>query len=194
MTLLLPSADYFDDYPGLQYYPPGDSMAPNDVRQLITSEPQRRRQVQFDIQKSNIYASQLATRSYYVEMYLNLRDVAKDNKGQRVPKVEMKPSAGNGIFFPGAIAAPSEQDDLAADNYMMAERELIVQHLLVVLTSIPQRNMEPNGSSLINKIRQVASTLYNDAPERRGPLAARAQEHLGRFIEIMMRLEKTGGG
>ncbi|KAK8100806.1 hypothetical protein PG999_011180 [Apiospora kogelbergensis] len=72
------------------------------------------------------------------------------------------------------------------------ERELIVQHLLTVLTTITQRNMEPNGASLVNKIRQVASTLLNDAPERKGPMAMKAEEYLSKFLDIMMKLEKTG--
>ena len=38
----------------------------NDLRLVIATQPSRRRQVQYDIQKSNIYVSQLATRSYYV--------------------------------------------------------------------------------------------------------------------------------
>ena len=74
---------------------------------------------------------------------------------------------------------------------MTEERELIIRNLLVVLTSITQRNMEPNGASLVNKIRQVASTLLHDAPERKGPLALKADEYLGKFVDILMKLEKS---
>jgi len=171
----LPPTEYFDDLPGFQYYPPSESMESNDLRRVLGTQPERRRQVQFDIQKTNIYASQLATRSYYVELYLNLRDAARD-KGQ----------------LPGEAAEGSADSGDAIDNSITAERELIVQHLLAVLRSIPLRNMEPNGSALSNKIRQVASTLLNDAPERKGPVAMGAEEHLGRFVEITMRLEKMG--
>ncbi|KAK8034523.1 hypothetical protein PG993_009518 [Apiospora rasikravindrae] len=78
------------------------------------------------------------------------------------------------------------------DLMITNERELIVQHLLTVLTTITQRNMEPNGASLVNKIRQIASTLLNDAPERKGPMAMKAEEYLSKFLDIMMKLEKTG--
>ena len=75
---------------------------------------------------------------------------------------------------------------------MLSEREAIVQSLITVLASISQRNLEPNGASVINKIRQVASTLLNDRPERKGPVAQKAEEYLGQFLDILMKLEKTG--
>ncbi len=39
----------------------------------------------------------------------------------------------------------------------------------------------------------MASTLVHDAPERKGPLAQRADDHLARFLDIVMRLETSGG-
>ncbi|KAL1903698.1 hypothetical protein Sste5344_010604 [Sporothrix stenoceras] len=134
---------------------------PDDLRNLLTNHPARRRQVQYDIQKTNIYASQLATRSYYVEMYLHL----------------------------------GEDIDSSSQNPMYGERERIVHSLLFVLAAIPQCNMEPNGSALINKIRQVASTLLSVKPKLNtgGDGASAAEAQLMRFLEILMRLERTGG-
>lgn len=156
--------------PGMQYCPPAyPNLQPsNDVRLLYAQHPDRRRKLQYEIQKANIYASQLATRSYFVERYLNLRDAHRSQ------------AAG------GAADAGDE-----VDGTMTEERELIIRNLLVVLTSITQRNMEPNGASLVNKIRQVASTLLHDAPERKGPLALKADEYLGKFVDILMKLEKS---
>ncbi|KAK4149241.1 hypothetical protein C8A00DRAFT_19042 [Chaetomidium leptoderma] len=138
----------------------------HDFRHTSGAPPERRRLLQYEIQKANIYASQLATRSYY---YRGRHD------SQQIPAAE-------------------QADPI--DGSMTSERELIVQHLLTVLTSISQRSMEPNGASLINKIRQVASTLVNDAPGRKGPVAVKAQESLSKFVEILMRLERIppGGG
>lgn len=157
--------------PGMQYCPPAyPNLQPsNDVRLLYAQRPDRRRKLQYEIQKANIYASQLATRSYFVERYLNLRDAHRS--------------------LSGADAADAADE---VDGTMTEERELIIRNLLAVLTSITQRNMEPNGASLVNKIRQVASTLLHDAPERKGPLALKADEYLGKFVDILMKLEKSG--
>ncbi|CAK7197835.1 hypothetical protein SEUCBS139899_000485 [Sporothrix eucalyptigena] len=138
------------------------AVRPDDLRLLLGNHPARRRQVQYDIQKTNIYASQLATRSYFVEMYMNL---------------------GN----------DTDSDTLSP---MHGERERIVHSLLFVLAAIPQCNMEPNGSALINKIRQVASTLLAAKPSSTTSAddSTRAMEaQLMRFLEILMRLERTGG-
>ncbi|KAI1302870.1 hypothetical protein F5Y03DRAFT_360225 [Xylaria venustula] len=154
------------DQAGLQYYPPAlpGSQPENDVRRVL-SEPSLRRQLQFEIQKANIHAAQLATRSYFVERYLNLRDAHPEN----------------------AQAVKDIRDEMVAE-----ERESIVQDLFAVLTSISQRNLEPNGQSTINKIRQVASTLVEGASERKGPVAVKAEEYLNGFIEILVKLERSG--
>ncbi len=173
------------DYAGLQYHPPAFPAAQpsDDMRHAFAEEPMRRRQLQFEIQKANIYASSLATRSYFVERYLNLRDAERQRR-----KAEQ--AADGGAAASNASGEDDERDE--RDAMVADERELIIRNLLTVLTSISQHNMEPNGGSIIYKVRQVASTLLNDAPERKGPFAVRAEEYLGRFVEILMRLEKTG--
>ncbi|OLN91646.1 Quinic acid utilization activator 1 [Colletotrichum chlorophyti] len=170
----------------LQYVPPAypDSQPPNDVRNVIKNQPQRRRQLQYEIQKANIYVSQLATRSFYVELYFNLRDVHLAGLNNQVQA---------GASPEEQIAKEAEDDEEArVFELMTAERELIVQNLLHVLGSISQRNLEPNGGSLINKIRQVASTLINTAPERKGPVAIKSEEALMRLIDVLLKLEGTG--
>lgn len=204
-----PPTGVFDDTNnGLHYlpisYPAMQQPAP-EFRHGASAHPERRRLLQYEIQKANIYASQLATRSYYVERYLNLRDAHREHARAQAAQASFAASQQpNGVDStttgpgdPGtnksvaaaALRAAAEQTD-PIDANMTAERELIVQHLLTVLASISQRSMEPNGASLINKIRQVASTLVNDAPERKGPVAVKAQESLSKFVEILMRLER----
>ncbi|KAB5513189.1 hypothetical protein GE09DRAFT_905428, partial [Coniochaeta sp. 2T2.1] len=200
------STDIFEDTPGYHYHPPAypQSQPPTDIRHVLDTNPLRRRQLQYEIQKANIYASQLATRSHFVERYLNLRDVHRDAHREKLAGSVQQQTNGytlNGSSTSGgyddgkavaaaAVHAAAQQDD-PIDETMAAERELIVKNLLVVITSLPQQNMEPNGASLINKIRQVASTLLNDAPERKGPLAKKNEEYLARFLGILTRLEKT---
>ncbi|KAK4243678.1 hypothetical protein C7999DRAFT_44550 [Corynascus novoguineensis] len=232
----------FDDGTGaLHYCPiPYATLPPQQQQQKATSDfrhkpsPQleRRRLLQYEIQKANIYASQISTRSYYVERYLNLRDAHREHARSQAAQAafgttqQQQPPNGsdagggsvgdatgnaNGSVANKSVAAAalqavaSEQAD-PIDANMEAERELIVQHLLTVLASIPQRSMEPNGASLINKIRQVASTLVHDggAPEQQrasakppsaaAAAASKAQESLSKFVEILMRLERIPPG
>ncbi len=91
-----------------------------------------------------------------------------------------------------AQAADIQNDELELDREMTEERERIVQNLLGVLATISQRNMEPNGASLIVKIRSVAGSLYNDPRDRKGPMARDADPVLQRFLEVLNRLERTG--
>ena len=156
-------------YPGAASAP---APRPDDLRLLLKTDPARRRQVQYDIQKTNIYASQLATRSHFVEMYMHLDAGTKGREDTAETESGTSPMAG--------------------------ERERIVHSLLFVLAAIPQYNMEPNGSALINKIRQVASTIIGATPisadgtinsTHTSPMEAQ----LMRFLEILIRLERTGG-
>ncbi|KAI0206692.1 hypothetical protein F4808DRAFT_3290 [Astrocystis sublimbata] len=153
------------DHAGLHYCPPAfpASQPENDVRQAL-ADPVRRRQLQCEIQKTNIQASQLATRSYFVERYLNLRDAHAENTSE----------------------TKNSRDEMVAE-----ERESIIQDLLAVLISINQRSLEPNGQSVTKKIRHVASTLVESASERKGPIALKAEDDLHRFIEVLAKLERT---
>lgn len=168
----------------MQYVPPlwPNAQPAHDPRLAFKSQPHRRRQLQYEIQKANIFVSQLATRSYFVELYFDLRDVhlADQANGQS--------SEGQS----DEEKAAEDRDDKDVLALMTDERELIVQNLLAVLGSISQRNLEPNGGSIVNKIRQVASTLLNDAPERKGPLAVKSEEALSQLIQVLVKLEKTG--
>ncbi|KAF4337570.1 xylanolytic transcriptional activator xlnR [Fusarium beomiforme] len=175
------------DDSGMQYVPPAwpNSQPAHDLRNVIKNQPARRRHLQYEIQKANIFVSQLATRSYFVEMYFDLRDVHMAERQQDNNLIDGQSEEEK---------AAQDADEKEIYEFMSEERELIVQNLLTVLGSISQRNMEPNGGSLINKIRQVASTLLNDAPERKGPFAVKSEEALSQLINILVKLEKTGAG
>lgn len=191
---LVGSTEAFEDAPGYHYHPPAypAPQPPTDVRHIVAADPMRRRQLQFEIQKANIYVSQLATRSYYVERYLNLRDVQRlRNNSNGFNMNGGGYGDGKAVAAAAVHAASQAADEAEVDKAMTEERERIVKNLLVVITSLPQQHMEPNGASLINKIRQVASTLLNDSPDRKGPLAKRNEEYLARFLGILTRLEKT---
>jgi hypothetical protein len=109
-----------------------------------------RRRLQFEIQKANIYASQLATRSYLVEKYWNLQESYERRKAN-AETAEALGSPGLTTGIDGLLPkqpASSNPDDV--EEIVFREREAIVQDLLQVLGSINQTNMEPNAGSFVS--------------------------------------------
>ncbi|MCJ1249531.1 hypothetical protein MMC30_006757 [Trapelia coarctata] len=175
-----------------------------------------RRRIQWEIQKANIYASQLGTRSHIVEKYWNLCDAHNRLKAEAGPSPDPPGTANAGGDHPleeGGEFDLSEQD-------FVAERENIVKDLLNVLGTINQVDMEPNGGSFvrptyfllsllphgvgpsfppaqliikpqINKIRQIASTLLDAPRTRKSQLALRAEDYLNAFLNVLMKLERV---
>lgn len=212
------------------YYPHAQPKGFGRIYGMERREPETpvdpKRHLQYEIQKANIYASQLGTRSYLVEKYWNLLDahnaLVRGEAAKPIPEpvvgtVDASASAAQRLHltpnmlrprllsrqstFLSPMERPSamhglrrDADDDEVELRMSNERELIVKDLLKVLSSISQVNMEPNGGSFINKIRQIASTLLDTPRNHKGPLALRAEEYLGRFLEVLMKLEGTSSG
>ncbi|KAE9369063.1 hypothetical protein N431DRAFT_427315 [Stipitochalara longipes BDJ] len=179
------------------YYPPTSAFAGmrvngNDSMQNTQERLENRRLLQFEIQKANIYASQLGTRSFIVEKYWNL-ETAHD---------EMMRNSGGGsnLSSPGVLAIgldgmiPQQAANKVDEINIANERESVVKDLLQLLGSISQVNMEPNGASFINKIRQIASTLLETPENRKGPMAVRGQAYLKKFLDVLMKLERISPG
>jgi hypothetical protein len=100
----------------------------------------------YEIQKANIYASHLATRSYLVEKYFLQLDKFKNAQNQAA--FQSSPNAlAAGL---DRLAPPSSIDAEALEKTMSDEREQVVKDLLVVLGSIDMVNMEPNGDSFVS--------------------------------------------
>jgi hypothetical protein len=97
-----------------------------------------RRQIQYEIQKANIYASQLATRSYLVEKYWSLHDAWKLYQPPQ-PTPITSPTGGN-------CGDPTDH----ISNIMVEERRLVIRDLFVFLQSVNEINMEPNGASVVS--------------------------------------------
>lgn len=197
------SASLKADVSAYEYVPPAypNNQPNHDVRHLFAQDESKKRSVQYEIQKANIYASLLATRSHYVEQYSSLRDIhlthqrAKaqaDASGSIVYRTAADFSSSS--LAAAAVQAAAEQAHDDTDNMFLAEREAVVLDFFSVLMSIDQANMEPNGGSLISKIRQVACTLLNDRADRKGEHELRSEGYLKAFLEILTRLEKTGTG
>jgi len=100
----------------------------------------------YEIQKANIYASHLSTRSYLVEKYFLQLDKFKKSKAQA--SYQSSPNAlAAGV---DKIAPPSTTDNEKLEEMMFDEREQVFKDLLVVLGSIDMVNMEPNGDSFVS--------------------------------------------
>lgn len=195
--------DTSNNAPNYQYVPPAypSNQPHDDVRHLFAQDESTKRCVQFEIQKANIHASLLATRSYYVERYLTLRDIhLNDQRAQAQAATSgnivyrTAAEASSSSLAAAAVQAVAEQTNDSIDELFLQERSEIVDSLYHVLISIEQCNLEPNGGSLISKIRQVAATLLADRPDRKGEYELRNEEYLKAFLDILTRLEKTGTG
>lgn len=134
------------DYPGARAsFSGGSGIEP---RPYPHEDPDARRWLQYEIQKANIYGSQLGTRSYIVEKYCNLQDVyngINDMTGEGVTDSTGLGGSGLDVLLK-QVAATGLQNISDIAN----ERETIVKDLLRVLGSISQVNMEPNGGSFVS--------------------------------------------
>jgi hypothetical protein len=170
------------------YYPPmpeysGMRDPTSDIQQGPGTYDLRR----YEIQKANIYASHLSTRSHLVEKYFLQLDKYQRSKVQvGAQSTTNALAAGIDRFVSGT---PSDAD--ALEKAMSAEREQVVKDLLVVLGSIDMVNMEPNGDSFTQKIRSIASTLLEVPKERRGSVAVQHQDYLYKFLDILSKLERV---
>lgn len=167
---------------------------------------QERRAIQYEIQKANIYASQLCTRSFLVEKYWSLFEtfskygkspkfrapdsttphIKIEGRPDSVPSASASASAtptGTASSETSTQAQPHAETDYIG-RMMAEERKLVIKDLFVLLRTVNEVNMEPNGASIVcsltqnitpyheikltkgpclqtNKIRQVASTLLS---------------------------------
>lgn len=159
--LMLQGSRPFDNSAQGQYYPPmpefpGHRVSdPNVNPQWQLNNPDTRRQLQLEIQKANIYASQLGTRSYIVEKYWNLHETheaMKCNPGGDASAASGSPgvvaSGLDGVLLPKTEGVQRQESNIEA--HIATERENIVTDLLKVLGTISQVNMEPNGGSFVS--------------------------------------------
>ena len=100
----------------------------------------------YEIQKANIYASHLATRSHLVEKYFLQLDKYQRSKNQAGAQSTTNALAAGVDRFVSRTNTSAE----ALEKAMSEEREQVVKDLLVVLGSIDMVNMEPNGDSFVS--------------------------------------------
>lgn len=150
-----------------------------DVKMVLDNEDlssSERRHVQYEIQKANIYASQLATRSYLVEKYWSLHEAWKMYQPQPNEPSPMASTAENG-------SDPTDH----ISNTMIEERRLVIRDLFVLLQSVNEINMEPNGSSVVSfgLVIQVWSLILTKILDIQNPPN---RIDLIRFIQIYIHI------
>lgn len=207
---------------GLNFPPYSNSRDPATLDPHgVDGTPEERRRRQYEIQKANVYASSLCTRSYIVEKYWNLSDAQKrmklhnsnnnNNNNNHINPAPTSPGV-HGMGLDGLLTqAPNSDDSDFVEQEMADERESIVKDLLFVLSSIDRVNMEPNADSFVSesgsvyractilipvpfqttKIRSVASTLLDVPKSRKGSVAQQADQYLAAFLDILVKLERV---
>lgn len=120
-----------------------------------------RKAIQHEIQKANIYASQLGTRSFLVEKYWDLFELHNGNAtrlNQAFSPTTNTTNAALDARLQNAFNSPtasvhsrtsSRHDVEVTEQAMSLERENIVRDLATFLQSVDQIYMEPNGLSLV---------------------------------------------
>ena len=212
-----------DKMSGNRYPSPGHLSSPHHFHSngALSGNPNRdRTHVQLEIQKANIYASQLGTRSYLVEKYFTLSSRRK--AGNIVNDNHFTSTKMPNAISPTLSHSSMSSIKPASDSQMNSERYNIIKDFLHVLSSINQVNMEPNGTSFIHKVRSIATTLLGVVQQQQlqgsasaadaltsstkhdgiptgigeedggGSLdRARAQEYLRAFLNVLERLENA---
>jgi hypothetical protein len=135
-----------------QYYSPltdysGGRANGNEMNQWENAKA--RRELQYEIQKANIYASQLGTRSYIVEKYWNLHEAYEQMKVNNGGASKLSSPGLMATGLDGMFSKSSTSNYDGIETIVASERETIVKDLLRVLGSISQVNMEPNASSFV---------------------------------------------
>jgi hypothetical protein len=118
---------------------------------------QERRRIQYEIQKANIYISQLSTRSYLVDKYWSLYE--GHNRVQN--KTTTTTTSSSQMPSPETYGAPVKNESETSDadlhaqtdyigQMMREERGLVIKDLLCLLRSVKEIHIEPNGASFVS--------------------------------------------
>ena len=149
------------------------------------NRPGERRRIQYEIQRSNIYATQLATRLYLVEKYWNLYDAYNATRS----------GSGNthGASSPGVIAPildgyNSSAQSSTTEQDLATEREEIVKAFLMFLGQVDEISTETLGNSFINEITRVARMLLDAPLAHKGNLARGSETYLRASVDVLEKM------
>lgn len=120
-----------------------------------SSSASSRRAMQYEIQKANIYATSLSTRSYLNEKFWTLNDQRSHHSTNpsasfNDPDANYASAAVDIRLQREGSDGPGLPDDEEAEAAMAREREEIFRDLSLLLRSVKHVNMEPNGLSFVS--------------------------------------------
>lgn len=118
-----------------------------------TALSKERKKAQTEIQKVNLYAAQMATRSYLMEKYRILRDKYRASHGAVDTAME------NGLTGPTSGASSTKDGPTTVDN-TMEDRDFLMKDLLKYLGHLDVTYLEPSGFGFVR--RRPLSTVVND--------------------------------
>ena len=153
-----------------------------DNTRIDFNRPGEQRRIQYEIQKSNIYVTQLATRLYLVEKYLNSYD-ARSGSG-----------SSDRALTPGVIAPILDKYDSSnkptfTEQDLAAEREDIVKSFLILLGQVNEISTETLGNSYLSEICRAARVLLDAPPARKGNLAQASESYLRASLAVLEKLD-----
>ncbi|KAL8931364.1 MAG: hypothetical protein Q9211_007016 [Gyalolechia sp. 1 TL-2023] len=129
-----------------------------------------RKHIQFEIQKMNLAAAEVAIRSFLVEKYSILSDKVHN------------PSRPVHDFSDG-------QNDV---DEMREEREAVIKDFSKLIRDLDLTYLEASGLGFTNKIRQTVSTLVNMPPHRKSELHRRIEQDLLRLVDFLGEVQRVG--
>lgn len=126
-----------------------------------TGRDQERRKIQYEIQKVNIYITELSTRSYLVDKYWTLFNGHVRLQKIIPPTQTPSPSAttaGANYELGDSMASARDAEFHAQTDHMgqlmRQERGLVIKDLLCLLKSVQEIHIEPNGASFVRTLKK----------------------------------------
>lgn len=153
-----------------------------DNTRIDFNRPGERRRIQYEVQKSNIYATQLATRLYLVEKYLNSYD-ARSGSGTS------DRASSPGVIAPLLDKYDSSNESSTTEQDLAAEREDIVKSLLILLGQVDEISTETLGNAFLSEISRIARVLLDAPPARKGILASASESYLRASLAVVEKLD-----
>lgn len=138
--------------------------------QVPTQAENEGKQIQYEIQKMNLAATDIAVRSFLIEKYSILSDKASSYSRQ-------------------------DHEFSAGENHvdeMKENREIVINDFSKLIQDLDLSYLEASGLGFTNKIRQIVSTLVNMPQHRKSDLHQRIEQKLLRLVNFLGEIQRVG--
>ncbi|KAL8800408.1 MAG: hypothetical protein Q9182_005210 [Xanthomendoza sp. 2 TL-2023] len=138
-----------------------------------------------EIQKANLHAAQLATRSYLLQKYSILSTSFRANNN--LPTTETNTSEDAAAIVPSA-----DKDDSTTVDELAEDRDVLTKDLLNLLQNLNLTYIEPDGLSFTNKIRQADHTLISVPADSKSEFLRRVETYLTGLVDFLVDTQRVG--